>query len=212
MRKEDTEVLVIPRHLLFPLGEFHGFQKANNWQNLQDLIHNQGRYRRRGDVEENPNFKQIIPQVAVVHDKKVFVHEIPPTGGEARLHGQWPIFLGGHMDNSTESITDAARREVAEELGIERGRLYQGERPALSGFRAHFLGFVNSEATPVSAVHLGVVFVYIADGLPEVATGDDGVSKGQWVSLPEIDVRWKHLTEWSQLAWHDVRGFVNALD
>lgn len=204
MSKDDQEVLVVERDLLFAVGGLEGFRPSANLTWFQNFLKGEGFFMRRGDIEDSPCVKQIIPQVAVIHDKKLFVHKIPETGGEGRLHGKCPIFLGGHMEpmvgGGQESITRAAWREVSEEIGeIEYGEL-------------QFLGFVHTEATPVSAVHFGVVFAVVVDEPYGVNSTDEGISEGGYASLEEIEARWDYLTEWSQLAFPAVKEFVHALD
>jgi len=154
-------VYVAKRRDLFDLETPHGFRTARE-AGLDELL---GRVRSRGffverrHAETDATLKQIIPYVVVAHGDEIFTMRRKRAGGEARLHGLRSIGVGGHInpvDDAVGSdvddlILEAARREIDEEIVVPGG---VGELRAV--------GLINDDASPVGAVHLGVVFRAVA--------------------------------------------------
>lgn len=109
---------------------------------------------RRGDCENDPNFKQIIPYAIVRHnyfsegEVHVFRYRRGATSGEQRLTGLLSLGVGGHVNKTSDSpsvcFADSFHRELEEEL-------------VLPDYTAVVRGFINHETTPVGQVHLGVL-------------------------------------------------------
>lgn len=149
------------------------------------------RFVRRGDAEECPTLKQLVPYcVATRSDGCVLAY--PRHGSETRLHGLHSIGVGGHVNDGDlvpgdlyATLLRGAVREIEEEL--EAG--VAGE-PA-------FLGVLNEELTAAGGVHFGVVFsISLPDDftpglLPELAGG-------KFMEIDELASI--HLEHWSRLA------------
>jgi len=125
--------------------------------------------------------------IASSDGKKIFLHKIPKTGSEGRLHDMWPIFLGGHVDDTDLGIWEAAEREFEEELNY-KGNVVKKE----------FLGIVKMHDTPVNRVHLGLVWLFEGDCEDFEFTGDHGISEGKFVSIRELNSYRDRMTYWSQ--------------
>lgn len=153
---DSERVLVVPTELFHRLGHFQGFC-GHVERYLGDLL--DPRYtgfRPRGEVEEDPGFKQLIPYVIFRHADSagtvtLFQYTRGTGQGEGRLHSKRSIGVGGHI-----SATDAAEgrgrpyeegmwREVNEEVDVR------------SPFQERCVGLINDDETPVGRVHLGVV-------------------------------------------------------
>lgn len=112
-------------------------------------------YRRRGDVEDDPSFKQLIPYVIVENSHGRWLsYYRTKMSGEQRLQGKASIGLGGHIEQTDYNYMDAVWRELHEELGD-----FADKDPVLpiSRLPLPIIGFLYSEDSPVDAVHLGVV-------------------------------------------------------
>lgn len=115
-------------------------------------------FRRRGDCETDPTFKQLIPYIMIRHPGTDMYYPQVLTysrgGAEQRLHGTLSIGYGGHINPvdvldvgfvTGMTLQLAAMRELSEELRLPRFG------------NPHVLGLVNNEADAVGRVHLGVV-------------------------------------------------------
>ena len=111
--------------------------------------------KRRGDMEEDPTFKQLISYCLLENEKgEILVYERLSGGGEERLHGQSSIGVGGHMndvvgaDSINEVLRVNAQRELEEEVGLASEDSQNME----------YIGFINDDTNEVGKVHMGVVF------------------------------------------------------
>ena len=111
--------------------------------------------KRRGDMEEDPTYKQLISYCILENERdEILVYERLSGGGEARLHGQSSIGVGGHMndvkgaDSINEVLRVNAQRELEEEVGLS----------AQKSQNLAYIGFINDDTNEVGEVHMGVVF------------------------------------------------------
>lgn len=211
MDKNDEMVWVIPRNKL----EFYrdgnpilrlGSCKIN--PEFVDVLTRFTSYRRRGDVENDRGYVQIIPYCTVVSLSDVFpkilVYNRGSAGGEKRLSDKWSIGVGGHIqpDDAKEAtgmgvVHSAARRELLEELVGVSGETLNTVAGETVFYR---------DDTPVSAVHLGV---WCSVVVPEKAVSamGDGIVDFQW-SLAE-DLYGKYfLEDWS---WVVLSRFLHPM-
>ena len=64
--KDDEEVLVFPAEYMKELPLLPGYDTdPYSYQKFNDRILPITMYKRRGDVEDNPHFKQVIPYMVV---------------------------------------------------------------------------------------------------------------------------------------------------
>ncbi|MFA5759646.1 MAG: NUDIX domain-containing protein [Clostridia bacterium] len=145
----------------------------------------------RDSVEEDANFKQVIPYVVII-DRKMNILTYTRKGSESRLRGQRSIGFGGHW-KAEESFMDCIRRELREELNMtEFYSIF---------FEAEDL--IYSEANPVDAVHLGVLvtaIVYDATAIGNLENNE--VKNIEVCNINSIDVDF--LEEWSKIAYEKI--------
>ena len=103
MSKWDEQILVVNRKELFSNEEnnFYGFIEKND-EKTKKIIATFESYevKRRGDMEEDPNYKQLIGYVLLKDEVtgEVLVSKRLVGGGEARLHGKASVGICGHMN------------------------------------------------------------------------------------------------------------------
>ena len=152
-------------------------------------------YLRRGDIEGEACYKQIIPYVLAC-DRSCGILAYQRFGAERRLHGLYSIGIGGHVNDGDRretvfaSILCGTRREVREELGVD------GEP------RPEFLGVINEEWTKVGNTHLGAVFRLEIDAAAIVP--DAELSGWRFRRLDELEGLRMEL--WSELALCVLKG------
>ncbi|MBA8761881.1 NUDIX domain-containing protein [Staphylococcus coagulans] len=185
MSKFDEQITVVPRIRLFNNEEnaFNGFlpRTDNKGQSIYQTLADY-EVKRRGDMEEDPSFKQLISYCLLENENgEILVYERLEGGGEARLHGSASIGVGGHMNdvpnaqNIEEVIKINASRELEEEVGL-----------TVDDSKAfNFIGFINDDNNEVGRVHLGVVFK-VNVKQEEVEVQETDTLKIEWQSLENI--------------------------
>jgi len=142
-------------------------------------------------AEGDPAFRQIIPYTVIEKDGKLLCY--PRRGAETRLHGLWSCGAGGHIDegDARPTLEGAVRAGMLRELSEEL-RGFSAERA-----RFEYRGVINETETPVSRVHLGLVYLMRcpADCRPAPA---DELRGAAWLAPEEL----AQLREegWSRLA------------
>lgn len=192
----DESIAVFPASLLSNYQK-SGFYKFHS--RLLDSILKHTIFQRRGDMEINEAWRQLIPYVYVYDGKQNFLaYRRSLFSGERRLHAKTSIGFGGHITEADQTgdlsqlLTVAGLREVCEELVFKQKVLGQLV-PS---------GFVVSHDTPVDRVHFGVALALKYCG--DVAARDLECEILGWKSRKEL-LRDGLLENWSQ---HIVQGWA----
>ena len=186
MDKNDELVLVVPTKDLFDKPFTGVIPVVNAYSKLTTALVDLD-IKRRGDVEEDPSYKQLISYVVVKNNKgETLLYTRLSGGGESRLHGKSSVGVGGHM-NPVDSLSgyqlllENTKRELIEEIGVE---------PVEIGL----YGLVNDDSNDVGQVHVGLV--YIANiGDQDVTVTETDTLSVKWV----LDTKFYELETWSQL-------------
>lgn len=188
--KDEEQILVVPRAALMP-DAVHGFRPGPA-QEFVERVQTHGVFRRRGDVEQDPSIKQIIPYLMVRHGIRIFVFQRSASGGEARLHGKYSIGVGGHINRSDDVEGNAdfleagLRRELEEELVLD------------ARWRPRLVGVLNDDTNPVGAVHFGLVHVVEVDS-PYIAVRESDTLSGRLADSDAVRGLYERMETWSQL-------------
>jgi predicted NUDIX family phosphoesterase len=189
------QVLVVRRDDIFPDGAWHGFV-SENLERLQAVIRERHFFKPRAEVENDPSFQQIIPYVVFRHDGQYFLTHRLRASSEKRLRKQYSLGVGGHINpgdlDAGDPILDGLKREWEEEV------VYDGR------FEANLIGFLNEESSPVSKVHLGVVFVVDGDS-PNIRIRETDKLEGELLTLDEMLIHYLEMESWSQLVYDRLR-------
>ena len=118
MKATEENVLVVRRSLFDELGAFHGLNFEP--QKYLDAFLSRGNnfFLPRAEAEINPAYKQIIPYALVAFQNKVAYYVRGKKAGEQRLVAKGSIGIGGHMNETDESLF--AMDEQAYRAGVER--------------------------------------------------------------------------------------------
>lgn len=197
MSKWDEQILVVNRKELFNNEEnhFYGFIQKND-EKTKKIIDTFESYevKRRGDMEEDSSYKQLIGYVLLkdANTNEVLVYKRLVGGGEARLHGKASVGIGGHMNEVEgktifEMLKINAARELNEEVGVS-------EEEALNNL--HFIGLINDDKTEVGQVHVGVVYECKVDK-SKVEVKEDDTLVIKWMTADEAKAEENYET-WSE--------------
>ncbi len=158
-------VLVVPRARLFDDHYPHGFEPfgPGGRERVLERVRDHGFFVERRHAERDPSLKQVIPYALFEKDGHVFLMRRLAKGGEARLHGKLSVGVGGHInpvDGAEDALDAGLRREIEEEVAVE------------GHWTADPVGILNDDATPVGAVHFGLVYRVRTAGSVEVREKD----------------------------------------
>lgn len=151
----------------------------------------------RDALEENSDYRQIIPYVVLRCGDDFIRYTRTPAGGETRLHGQMSIGLGGHIDmpdvvctgqsiDLEATIVQASERELQEELG------------EIDVARREWIGVLTDDGTDVGRVHIGVVAVWHLLTPPAGLT-EDAIGEVSLCSLIDLQGAADGLEAWSAM-------------
>jgi predicted NUDIX family phosphoesterase len=184
-------VLCVRSEDLFPDGAWHGFIDEG-LDRVQRVLREASFFMPRSQVEDDPTYHQIIPYVVFRHgDRYLLTHRLKASS-EKRLRQLYSLGVGGHINpgdlDHGDPIADGLRREWEEEV------VYDGS------FQARLLGLINDDSSPVSRVHLGVVFLIDGDR-PEITIRETDKLSGELLTLAEMRIYYLAMESWSQLVY-----------
>jgi len=184
-------VLVVRREDIFPDGAWHGFVDEG-LERCQKVVREGSFFMPRAEVEEDPGYQQVIPYVVFRHQDRYFLTRRLRASSERRLRQQYSLGIGGHINpgdlSGGDPISDGLKREWEEEVD------YRGT------FEARLLGLINEDSSPVSRVHLGVVFL-VDDDRPEIAIRETDKLSGELLTLDEMRIFYLGMESWSQIVY-----------
>lgn len=205
MNVPDENILVIKRRLFDELGAFQGLDFEP--RKYLDSILSRGNnfFLPRAQAEKDPGHKQIIPYVLLACDQKVLFYIRGKRAGEQRLVAKGSIGIGGHMNESDESLfalDEAAyragvEREVAEEIAIK------------TKFEDRIVALLNDDSTEVGQVHLGVVHVFKLPE-PNVEKREAMITSLAFLDKNELLARRDSLETWSQICLDSLERLMAA--
>jgi predicted NUDIX family phosphoesterase len=210
MKKNEELVFAFPTDELWKLIPYRkkGLLRGNS-EILKTLVQN-GLFLRRGELEEDPSFKQII-SYAIISNKEP---DQPAGGGvgqsqsfylfqrtsgqtEKRLHNKFSFGVGGHMNpnDSTESkeqyLFNELKRELFEEVRLSDGCLIEN---------IEFIGFINDDTIPVGRVHIGLLFnIHVSN--KEVYINETDKMTADWIDKTNLGEFYNGMETWSKITF-----------
>lgn len=163
------------------------------WPGLDFAFFHPPQWRERADIEDDENYLQAIPYV-VLQNPAGALWCYARQGGDARLDGRRSCGVGGHVESldaaptAGQTLLNAARRELAEELGLDTRQL----PPLLPQ------GLVYEGHSAIGRVHLGILFVANWPGAAPTPPAHEALTSIGFLRPEEIaqDARfecWSHL-------------------
>src|SRR6266436_1719160 len=194
MNPPEENILVIKRSLFDQLGSFQGpnFEPQKYLNAL--LSRGNNFFLSRTKAETDPTHKQIVPYALIAFENKVLYYVRGKKAGEQRLVAKGSIGIGGHMNETDESLF--ALDEAAYRAGVERE---VGEEIAINTkFEDRIVALLNDDSTEVGRVHLGVVHVFkLAE--PNVEKREAMITNVAFLNQNELITRRDSLETWSQI-------------
>lgn len=200
MAQKEEMVLVVRRSLLEELGMFQGLNFDMEKYLPALLARENNFFMQRSLAEQDPNFKQIIPYVLLVHNGRVLHYVRGKKAGEQRLVSKGSIGIGGHMNDTDEGLfaldkqayLEGVNRETCEELNIG------------TKFENRIVALLNDDTNEVGRVHLGVVHVFNLE-TDNVQKREAMITNLAFLDSSELLAQRDAMETWSQIC-------VDALD
>lgn len=205
MGKMDEQILVTKRENIFKeegkpqaLGEqapYRGFKTEEE----QPIPIIKGDYveARRGDMEDDPRYKQLITYGLIIDQtsREVFQYGRGSSSGEERLHAMKSIGVGGHANKvpHTETLEEEMlanlKRELNEELHITDEDIVD----------IQFIGYVNDENSSVNVVHYGFVYAIEVKDKSKITIKEKKVlTEGNFTTLAQLRKEVERFEDWSK--------------
>ena len=194
MNPRDENILVIKRSLFDELGSFQGLNFEPQKYLNTFLSRGNNFFLQRAEAEMNPAYKQIIPYALIAFENTVVYYVRGKKAGEQRLVAKGSIGIGGHMNETDESLfamdEDAYRagveREVNEEIKID------------TSFEDRIVALLNDDSTEVGRVHLGIVHLFKLKE-PKVQKREAMITGLTFLTKDQLLDRRTTLETWSQI-------------
>ncbi len=194
MGKEE-QVLVVERKVIEKLGLFNGLMFDVERYCKEIFVPGIPRFMPRGQAEQDPSYKQLIPYVIMGHNGKYLSYVRGKRAGETRLVAKRSIGIGGHINPTDDmplfgdfyqTYLAAVEREVAEEVSVE------------AKHSNSVVAMLNDESNEVGRVHLGIVHYWKLDEA-KVNRREQMITQMEFMSLAELNEVRDTMETWSQL-------------
>ena len=194
MSYPGENVLVIRRNLFEQLGSFQGLNFGP--EKYLNLLLSRGNNfcLPRAQAENDSAYKQIIPYVLLAFQDRVLHYVRGKKAGEQRLVAKGSIGIGGHMNESDESLF--AWDEQAYRAGVERE--VNEEIKIDTQFEDRIVALLNDDTTEVGRVHLGIVHVFRL-AQQKVEKREAMITNLAFLTKAELLNRRESLETWSQI-------------
>jgi predicted NUDIX family phosphoesterase len=194
MNQPQENVLVIRRSLFDELGSFQGLNFEPQKYLKAILSRGSNFFIPRREAENDPAYKQIIPYALIAFEKTVLHYVRGKKAGEQRLVAKGSIGIGGHMNETDESLF--AMDEQAYRAGVERE--VNEEIKVNTSFEDRIVALLNDDSTEVGRVHLGIVHIFKLKE-PKVQKREAMITGLSFLTKEELMTRRKSLESWSQI-------------
>jgi predicted NUDIX family phosphoesterase len=152
----------------------------NDLDHILDIISSKHFFLDRPTAEHSPQYKQIIPYVAICHGDSVYLLERTTKQTESRLHHKLSLGIGGHVNPDVPTLLGGLQKELDEEVHV-----------------------LNDDTTDVGRVHLGAVYVLEAES-NDVTVRETDKMTGSWVKRSELAALRERMETWSQIVYDEI--------
>ena len=163
----------------------------DNLDEILDVISAKHFFLDRPTAEHSPQYKQIIPYVAIRHDDSYFLLERTSKQTESRLHHKLSLGIGGHVNPDVPTLLGGLQKELEEEVNVE------------GDYEISFAGILNDDTTDVGRVHLGAVYVLEAVAQTVTVRETDKMN-GSWIARVELRALRERMETWSQIVYDEI--------
>ena len=194
MSQPEENILVVRRSLFEQLGSFQGLNFEPQKYLSALLSRGNNFFLPRAQAEHDPTHKQIIPCALLAFQDQVLYYMRGKKAGEQSLVAKGSIGIGGHMNETDESLF--ALDESAYRAGVERE--VNEEIKIETEFEDRVVALLNDDTTEVGRVHLGIVHVFRLTEA-KVEKREAMITSLAFLTKDELLSRRDSLENWSQI-------------
>jgi predicted NUDIX family phosphoesterase len=199
-------IMVVERDILFDKNDsFHGFRDADCNIPYEKRILGNYTFKRRGDMENNPSFKQPIAYCIIVNiqRRKFFVYQRDSKNADPRITSNWSWGVGGHIEQvdikeDVNPLYDSMLREISEEVKFVDGKIIGTE----------LLGYINDDTNSIGSVHFGLLYLLMTDA-EDVQMNSNELQSGRMVYPQRLEILYDDescgIDTWSRIAMIPLR-------
>jgi predicted NUDIX family phosphoesterase len=197
MNNKDELVFAVPTDGLWKIIPYKekGLLKANI--EVLEKIVQEGVFRKRSELEQDPSFKQIIPYAVISSGDSFYLFKRSSGQREKRLHNKFTLGAGGHMNpgDSMETdekyLIDELKRELFEEVRLINGCLIE---------IIEFIGFINDDTIQVGRFHTGLLYnIHVSN--KEVYINETDKMTAEWVDKSNLVRFYDGMETWSKIVF-----------
>jgi len=190
-------VFAIPTDELWKLITYkeQGLIKENS-EVLNRIVQN-GLFRKRSELEEDPSFKQIIPYAIISNKDSFYLFKRTSRQIEKRLHNKFSLGVGGHMNPGNSEklkeqyLTNELKRELFEEVKLLNGCSIED---------IEFIGFINDDSISVGNVHIGLLYnIHVSN--KDVVINETDKMTADWIDKRDLAEFYDGMETWSKITF-----------
>ena len=200
----NENILVVRRELFDELGSFQGLSFEPEKYLKAILSRGSNFFIPRPKAENDPTYKQIIPYALIAFEETVLHYVRGKKAGEQRLVAKGSIGIGGHMNETDESLF--ALDEHAYRAGVERE--VNEEIKIDTPFEDRIVALLNDDSTEVGRVHLGIVHIFKLKE-PRVQKREAMITGLTFLTKEELMARRESLETWSQICLNSLERLLS---
>ncbi len=161
---------------------------------LKRIIQN-GVFRKRKELEEDPSYKQIIPYAIISFVESFYLFKRTSKQTEKRLHNKLTLGVGGHMNprNTTEPkdqyLINELKREFFEEVKLINACIIED---------IEFIGFINDDTISVGTVHIGLLYnIHVSN--KDVHINETDKMSASWIEKVKLANFYEGMETWTKI-------------
>lgn len=217
LNKFNEQILVVARENL--KLDWQGL-KTSNLESYLEIIKTQRQFKSRGLMEQDENYKQVIPYMIFQFEDQLFLMQRATQASEERLKNKFTLGIGGHvreLDLSNYSATreqnnsyhksSVSASKVSEnnsltgEIFAWAEREFHEEIKYTGNLNITTLGLLNDDSNSVGRVHLGLVLLLQGDS-PEIKVKSE-LQAGFLCQITACSEFLERMESWSQIVFEE---------
>lgn len=190
-------VFAIPTDALWRLRLFKDKGLITGNPEVLKRVIQKGLFRKRGELEEDPSYKQIIPYAVISNKGSFYLFKRSSAQTEARLHNKYSLGVGGHMNPGSpeepkeQYLISELKRELFEEVSLLNDCSIEV---------MEFVGFINDDTIPVGRVHIGLLYnIHVSN--KDVVINETDKMTADWVDKAGLAEIIEEMETWSGIAF-----------
>jgi predicted NUDIX family phosphoesterase len=163
---------------------------------LNSIVQN-GLFRYRCKLEDDPSFKQIIPYAIISNKDSFYLFKRTSGQTEKRLHNKLHLGVGGHVNPgrsnelNAQYLINELKRELFEEVRLLNDCVIED---------IDFIGFINDDSISVSRVHLGLLY-NIRLSNKDVVINETDKMTADWIDKTDLIEYYEEMETWTKIAF-----------